>query len=212
MRNDGTQPVDSSRSRLGKDGEFSSRDTLGRKCAGIQMHLGDPHQVACIVDSNINVGRAGIILNSAIYIVTQNAHELRSFRQIRKTLDKFIVVIHECVFKLGVTHEGWIHCHHNRCCIPVCTVGSIGCKGLVILTEDAAHQVASGTVMHNDVELFRVGRLILAHILMINRTNSAFCCSLPASANGMNAFNDCGRECRLRSGSVLGCDTHLFTR
>ena len=168
------------------------------------MHLGNPHQVTRIVDGNINVGRASIILNSAVCIVTQNAHELRSFRQIRKTFDKFIVVIHECVFKLGITHEGRIHCHHNGRSIPVCTVGSISSKCFVVLAVYASHQVASGTVMHNDVELFRIGRLILTHILVIDRTNSTFCCSLPASANGMNAFNNCGRERCLRSGTVLG--------
>jgi len=84
---------DNGRSGLGKDREFSGCDAGGHKGSGIQLTLRDPHQVSGLVHCDIDMRRAGIVLDSAVGIVAEDCHAFGRLCHIRVSGNELVVVL-----------------------------------------------------------------------------------------------------------------------
>ena len=84
---------DNGRSGLGKDREFPGCDAGGHKGSGIQLTLRDPHQVSGLVHCDIDMRRAGIVLDSAVGIVAEDCHAFGRLCHIRVSGNELVVVL-----------------------------------------------------------------------------------------------------------------------
>ena len=150
-----TSLADRGHTGVGQNGELAGYDGVGRKFASVQVGLGDPHHIAGILNSDLQVGRAGVVVYPPVGVIAENGHQLRGL------LD---VVVTPLVFRLkgvqGLTeflvgHQGGEHGHQKGCAIPVVFAHRISLHHLGVLVIGAGQHGAGRRIIYRQVVVVR---------------------------------------------------------
>ena len=125
------------------------------------------HQISGFVHGNIDMSRAGIILDPAIRIVAEYRHAPGRFIHVWVSGNKLIVVVLKRFIKLRVRQQERHQREKNRRTVPLALMHHILRGRLRVLIIYACQHAAGRRVKHHEMIGIRtLGRFVFRHALV----------------------------------------------
>ena len=157
------------------------------------------------------MGRAGIILDSAVSIVAEDCHGLRRRIHVRIAGSSLIEVGLEVIIELIILQEKGYQRHHDCSTVPFALMELVVFNGLRVLIVDTGHDIAGATVEHNQMIHIRAcGRLVLCHSAVVDGAYGAFSGAGHTVADCMNSLDHGATQSSFGTASILGGSLHLL--
>ena len=165
-------------SGLGKDGKLARQNRIRRVDTCQQMTLRDTHHIAGLVQCDIDMGRAGIVLDPAVSIITEDRHSIRGFLHVGIASIALIEVSLEVFVKLIILQQERHQGHHDCGAVLIALVKFVVLNGFGILIIDAGHDITASTVKHDQMICIRTCRgFVLRYRAVVNGTYCTFACA-----------------------------------
>ena len=198
-------------SRLGEDGKLACQNRVGSINTCQQMTLGNPEQIAGLIQRDIDMSRTGIVLDPAICIITENCHRVRSLLQIRIPRVALVKIGLEMFFKFLVFQQQRHQSHHNGGTITLTLVELIVLDGFRVFVVHTGHNRTGATVKHNQMEQIRTcSRLVLCHSTVVDGADCTLTIAGHTITDRMNSLDHSTAQSGLRTAAVLGGELYLL--
>lgn len=177
---------------LGEYQKFARGHAGWRESAGVQLRLRHTDQVSGSVEGDLDVRRAGVVLDAAIGVIAQNRHILGALFHIRVSGVHLVIVRLESLLELCVGQQ---HRHHRKKqsgAVPLARMGGILLHDLRVLIVNAGHDVPGRGIKYHQMVSVRPHRgFVLRHAFsLVDHADGAFVGSVHTEAKGVDRFDD----------------------
>ena len=158
---------------MGQDGELSRQYMIRRKAAGVQMGLGDPYHIARVVDTDRQMGRAGLVVHPPVGVVAEDRCQLCRFRQVGKGVPILRDKVIQRIRKFRIRRKGGDHGQKNSSAVLAGLAYGVGLYHLGTVVIFAGQYRPSSWIIDRQVVSVRAGGgLVLRHTLLPTEANS----------------------------------------
>ena len=175
------------------------------------MPLRYAKHISGFVQCDLDMCRTGVVLDSAVSIVTQDRHGVCSLFHIGITGTALVEIGLEVFIELVVLQKQRHHSHHDGGTVLCALVELVVFDGLRVVIIDTGHDIAGSAVKHNQMVHIRTGGgFILSHSAVVDGADSAFSSTHHTVTNCMDSLDHGAGQRSLRCTAILGGDFHLL--